>query len=208
METLCNILKVFLEQKLIPTVFSVVIAIIALLAVPEDFWMIEKVGRALFFILVAGSVFLVVQLLSAIWKKVHSAIDANRESKIAKEQEQAEAMRRAEDWWYQVDRLNPEEKELVRVFLNNNNTPLESEYAPYFNGALSTYGWILTTQDYCSDEQQQKKAAENVHGNPILNEMEELYPTRYIITKYKLREDVYQSLSALNALFGKISHFD
>lgn len=35
-------LKIFLEKHLVPTVISVVAAIVALLVLPTDYWMIEK----------------------------------------------------------------------------------------------------------------------------------------------------------------------
>lgn len=50
-------LKIFLEKHLVPTVISVVAAIVALLVLPTDYWMIEKIGKTLFFFLVAGVVF-------------------------------------------------------------------------------------------------------------------------------------------------------
>lgn len=56
-------LKIFLEGHLIPTVISVVAAIAALLLLPSDYWMLEKIGEKLFFLLIAGIVFLGIQLL-------------------------------------------------------------------------------------------------------------------------------------------------
>lgn len=38
-------LKVFFEKHLIPTVIAIVSAIIAVLMLPSDFWMIEKIGK-------------------------------------------------------------------------------------------------------------------------------------------------------------------
>ena len=63
-------LKVFLEKHLVPTVISVVAAIVALLVLPTDYWMIEKIGKTLFFFLVAGVVFLAIQVFVLLWKGI------------------------------------------------------------------------------------------------------------------------------------------
>ena len=63
-------LKIFLEKHLVPTVISVVAAIVALLVLPTDYWMIEKIGKTLFFFLVAGVVFLAIQVLVLLWKGI------------------------------------------------------------------------------------------------------------------------------------------
>ena len=66
-DNLVEALKIFLEKHLVPTVISVVAAIIALLKLPTDYWMIEKIGKRLFFFLVAGIVFLFIQFLILLW---------------------------------------------------------------------------------------------------------------------------------------------
>lgn len=56
-------LKIFLEKHLIPTAISFVISIITLIKLPKDYWMIEKVGKTLFFILVLLISFLAIELV-------------------------------------------------------------------------------------------------------------------------------------------------
>lgn len=48
-DIICEALKIFLERHLVPTVISVVVAIVALLVLPADYWMIEKIGKIMFF---------------------------------------------------------------------------------------------------------------------------------------------------------------
>ena len=61
-------LKVFFEKHLIPTVIAIVSAIIAVLMLPSDFWMIEKIGKTGFVVLVAGVVFIIIKILIHILK--------------------------------------------------------------------------------------------------------------------------------------------
>ena len=50
-EKLIDSLNIFLEKHLIPTVISVVAAIVAILLLPNEYWMIQKIGKHLFFFL-------------------------------------------------------------------------------------------------------------------------------------------------------------
>ncbi len=43
-----QVLNTFLEKYFIPTIISIVVAIISLLILPTDFWMITKIGKSLF----------------------------------------------------------------------------------------------------------------------------------------------------------------
>ena len=62
-EAIGQAIKTFVEKHLIPTVISVIIAISSFLILPTDFWMIERIGKVPFALLVAGIAFLIIQLL-------------------------------------------------------------------------------------------------------------------------------------------------
>lgn len=88
-------LKVFFEKHLIPTIISLVSALVAFLLLPLDHWMIEKLGRTWFLILVAGIVFLVVHLLMAIAKGIRHLrykADLTRESREFVQKKNQEAL--------------------------------------------------------------------------------------------------------------------
>ena len=62
-EAIGQAIKTFVEKHLIPTVISVVVAISSFLILPSDYWMIERVGKVPFALLIAGISFLTIQLL-------------------------------------------------------------------------------------------------------------------------------------------------
>ena len=69
-EALGQAIKTFVEKHLIPTVISVVVAISSFLILPSDFWMIERVGKLPFALLVAGVAFLIIQLIIFFFLKI------------------------------------------------------------------------------------------------------------------------------------------
>ena len=56
-------IKTFVEKHLIPTVISVVISIASFLVLPADYWMITRIGKVPFALLVAGIEIIAVQLV-------------------------------------------------------------------------------------------------------------------------------------------------
>lgn len=73
-EAIGQAIKTFVEKHLIPTVISVVIAISSFLILPTDFWMIERIGKVPFALLVAGIAFLIIQLLIFFFRKIRGWI--------------------------------------------------------------------------------------------------------------------------------------
>ena len=95
-DSIGEVLKVFLEKHLVPTVISVVAAVVALLVLPAGYWMIEKIGKIMFFFLVASVVFLAIQFFVLLWKGIqhlkHRAYISKeyKEMKIRENQEDLE----------------------------------------------------------------------------------------------------------------------
>lgn len=116
-------LKIFLEKHLIPTAISFVAAIITLIKVPEDYWIIEKIGKTLFFILVLLLSFLAIQLVVFLFhiiqeKRFYSHQNYLNVIESAKEEQQS-----IEDLLSFVDKLPPEERKLIKDFIRTENFP-------------------------------------------------------------------------------------
>lgn len=79
-EAIGQAIKTFVEKHLIPTVISVVIAIASFLVLPADYWMITRIGKVPFALLVAGIVFIVIQFIVFCVNKIRKH-SANRASK-------------------------------------------------------------------------------------------------------------------------------
>lgn len=171
-------LKVFFEKHLIPAVISIVLAIAAILLLPNDYWMINKVGEKCFFILVAGIVFLVIQLLISITKGIrHLCYKADlarqcREIDIKKNQDAVE------EWLSFVDKLPPDDRALLIKFIESENEP-EIEHGYVYHSSESLYNSNLVRKMKCHDN----------------------------YTLIKLDDKAYQALKAIYDQRGSISHF-
>lgn len=117
-------LKIFFEKHLIPTVISGVSAIGILLVLPNNYWMIAKLGQKWFAIFVAGIVFLLVKLLTSIYHKFQetsytlSSIKRNTNAHLQQFEENLE------QYLSFVDQLPPDDREMIMRFIHNNNTPI------------------------------------------------------------------------------------
>ena len=174
-------LKVFLEKHLVPTVISVVAAIVALLVLPADYWMIEKIGKFLFFFLIAGVVFLVIQLLMLVWKGIQSLKHRAYIKKSYKEMKVRENQEGLEEWLSFADKLPPEDRELIRQFLRTDNKPIVERrhvYRTYNPNSIHCTNAIVTT--------------ENSDGYRLV----------------KLDDCFYRTMKQIYEDRGSISHFD
>ena len=177
--TLGEVLKVFVEKHLVPTVMAVVGALAGILLLPENFWMLQKLGKTPFFFLLAGIIFLAVQLLIFLGK----GISQHKYSRYLRSQnEKYELRERCENidnFLSFIDRLSPDERELIRQFIRTDNKPIaERGYRTYRPDSLFSTAAIVSTKR--SDG----------------------------YTMYKLNEQFYVSIKAIYEERGSISHFD
>ena len=178
-ESVGEALKVFVEKHLVPTVISVVAAIIVLLILPSDYWMIEKIGKHLFFLGAAGVVFLAIQFLIVLEKGIghlrFKSFIRNENQKYRKQ----EADENLEAWLSFVDRLPPEDRELILQFIQTENKPIrERGYRTYNDESLHSTEYIIKMK--------------NSDGSKLVR-----LDDRF----YKLMKAIYENR-------GSISHFD
>lgn len=205
-----KILNTFLEKYFIPTIISIVAAIISLLILPTDFWMIAKIGKLLLFILVAGMAFLFTMLILNLGKKI-SEINSNKSQKERQYQKNMKEEKEFfEGLWSQVDDISPDDRQLLKYFIASGNAPIEKLSGTcYLGNSIFNSSWLVSTEDYKEDEQEvilsesmkEKLTPEN--SNIFSN-----LGGRTIIKKYKLRNDIYLSLKYSMDNYGKISHFE
>lgn len=174
-------LKVFLEKHLMPTVISIVTAIIALLALPQDYWMIEKIEKHLFFVLIAGLVFVAIQCLVHLWKIIKQMKRSINNSKEYMEMKAREIQENLDKWLSFGDKLPPEDRELVRQFLRTGNKPIvekRASYRIYKDNSIYNTNAIVTTT--------------NSDGDRLI----------------KLDDRFYETMTRIYEDRGSISHFD
>lgn len=181
LDSIGEVLKIILEKNLVSTVISVVAAIVALLVLPTDYWMIEKIGKTLFFFLVAGGVFLAIQLLVLLWKGIQHMKHRAYISREYKEMKIRENQEKLEEWLSFADKLPLEDRELIRQFLYTNNKPIVERrhvFKAYNPSSIYNTNAIVTT--------------ENSDGSCLV----------------KLDDRFYRIMKQIYEDRGSISHFD
>lgn len=121
MDKFADVIKLFIEKHLIPTVISITGAIITLLIVPEDNWVIVKIGRLSVGILAFCVCFLVIQLMIKIVKGIKKGISNVNEVNYRLKQNELknqEAINQLNEF---VDQLTPEDKNILITFIKNGN---------------------------------------------------------------------------------------
>lgn len=205
-----QILNTFLEKYFVPTIISIVAAIISLLILPTDFWIITKIGKPLLFILVAGIAFLFIMLILNLVKKI-SEINSDKSQKKRRYQKDMEKEREfLEKLWSQVDAISPDDRQLLKEFIASGNAPIEkSSGTRYFGNSIFNSNWLVSTEDYGEDEQE-VILSENVKEK-LIPKNSNIFSSlggRTIIKKYKLRNEIYQALKYSMDNYGIISHFE
>lgn len=210
-EAIGQAIKTFVEKHLIPTVISVVISIASFLILPADYWMITKIGKVPFALLIAGLVFLVIQFIVFCFDKIRRRC-ANRASKDYHNQNDMKLERETmEKLWSEVDALNPDDRKTLKEFVVSGNTPMErSSGSRYFGNSLFNSNWIVSTEEYAEEEKEPVRfdLPKKQKGQAMTVNIMDMYDTRTIIVKYKLRDDIYNLLKYSMKKYGKISHFE
>ena len=198
--------KVFAEKHLIPSVISIVGAIISLIFIPSDYWIIVKIGKFLFFILVAGVDFLVVKFLVFCWHKFVSYKSDNDLKQYYSQNATKSEKKNIEELWTAVDKFSPDDRKLLHEFLESDNAPItRSSGNRYFGNSLLASNWVVSTEEY-GEEEQPIILSEKLKGKAI--PIGAMSAGRAIVVKYKLHDDIYSALKYSKEKYGKISHFE
>ena len=123
-EAIGNAIKVFTEKHLIPTIIALVAAIGTLIALPEDYWMLAKVGRDMFFWFIAGSMFLLVQAVIALKKPLTLLRQKKSAIEKAKQEEEKAAAEGIEKFYSITENMSAQDRQTVISFIKNNNAPI------------------------------------------------------------------------------------
>lgn len=207
-EAIGQAIKTFVEKHLIPTVISVVVAISSFLILPSDFWMIERIGKVPFALLIAGVAFLIIQLLIFSFRKICGWI-SNKSAEEYKFQNDVKLEKEAlEKLWSNVDAFNQDDRKVLHEFLESQNAPIErSSGIHYYRNSLFNSDWLVSTEEYRETEPVSFNIPEHKAILVFKNSFD-TGGTRTVIKKYKLREDIYNVLKYSMDKYGKISHFE
>ncbi|AKP44304.1 TPA: hypothetical protein P1M42_000229 [Clostridioides difficile] len=201
-EKLLDLLKIFLEKYLVPTVIAIVFSFIAYYVTPTDNKLLVKFtiwGYAVFLFCVW---FLIIELVIWLVQKIQY-------HNYSKGVEQRNKQRQAEEWqqsleflWTDVDNLSSSDYKLLLRFIKNENQPYCSSGTPMGHCLLNS-DWVHKTVSKPAKRvliKSNQRTSSKAIPIPVYETISETY-------QYILREDIYQMLKYSYEKYGKISHF-
>lgn len=145
MENFCKLLGIFLDKYFFDTIISVAVTLLINIALPSNYWMIEKIGITYFRVFVFCAVFV-------IFNAVVSADKALKNEKRKKEQNEIKQRKRLkqieenlEFWRNQADDLSYYERKVIIDFIKSGNAQRKCNDLIMSSHKLSNY--ILKTKD-------------------------------------------------------------
>lgn len=200
-----EIIKIFLEKHLLPTIIAVGCSILTIALVPQNYWLIIKLGNTWFGIFCFCLYFTLIQIVINISKLINrKASNQKYEQKqnIIKNQEILEQL------WTLVDEMNQEDYNYLIKFIKSKNAPIEiSGNLHYSNNRLLNSKYVNITTKRESEEKLEAFNYSKPKDGTIKIPIERVIFTP-AINLYKLKPDFYNVLEYSYETYGRISHFD
>jgi len=206
MEKIAELLKIFLEKHLIPALISVAGAMIIILFLPADNWMITKLGNTLFVILAFCCIFLVVQILIRVGNQIKLLNERNSENRYYEKQRiqsNQEAIQTINDF---VDELSPNDKKLLLTFVMNDNKILVANEAYHSFDSLLENTNVMNRSRFAGDI---KHIDENIYW--MEHSLKEIYSQGMLpvqgLWQYKIKDSLFHDLKLVYKQQGKLGNF-
>lgn len=206
MDKLADVLKIFIEKHLIPSVMSIAGALATYSLVAEDNWILLKLGNTLFIILAFCVYFLAIQFIFLIIraiKKASSNMSQYNYSLKQSEMHNQEAIRSIHEF---VDSLSPEDKEILLTFIKNGNKILlDFERFCAFDSLLQNTN-IINSSVYTGDIQKIDRERYWITKSLEQTLRQGMRPVGEL-NQYRLKEPIYHDFSSVYKLVGKLGNF-
>lgn len=121
MERLADILKVFIEKHLISSLISITGAIATYLLVPHENWILAKLGTGLFICLAFCICFLIIEIVKKLVYAVLKVSTNLQENSYRNKQIEIKNKKAIQEINEFVDRLSPQDKDILITFIVNGN---------------------------------------------------------------------------------------
>lgn len=208
MKNLVDVLKIFIEKDIIPTMISIVGAITTLLLFSEENWIIHRIGKSLFIVLMFCIYFLAIQFLIKIIKtikKISSEISEYNYCIKKNEKQNNKAIQHINEF---VDRLSPEDKNILISFIENGNKILIAQGGIRFSGynSLLENTNIMNISTYkgnISDIDRTKYWMTSDLEKTLNSGMKPLSGFK----QYKIKDLLYSELEFVYRTTGKLGNF-
>lgn len=193
-EKLLDILKTFFEKYFIQALIAIIPTVIIYYVTPEDMNFLKKIGKEVYLLFCFVCCFLIVEFIIYIFKKIKSKTYYN---KLSKEQNEKIEMQNLHYLWNFVDSLDENKKNLLKYMLDNKNKAINIQGCLMGNRLLDE--WFINTQ-ITSDGLIKSFDIFSVKEKGTVEK-------GYVVTQYKLREEIYEALIYSRDRYGKISNF-
>lgn len=194
-EKFIDILKAFFDKYFIQALISIIPTVIIYYYTPDNIDFTKKVGKELYILLIFVICFLLLECTIYITKSIRSKIHYNNFKKRQDEKIEEETIKYL---WNYVDSLNGDDKNLLKFCLENNNKIINVNGCLIENRLLNQ--WFNKTQ-ITSDGTLKAYDFFNARESDFIEK-------GYIVTQYKLKNEVYEVLMYSKNKYGKISNFE
>jgi len=199
MEHFFNVIKVFIEKHLIPTILSVVLAVFTILLFPSLISIQIKIGQPLFWLFVFFIWYLIIHVCICFVKKIKHKIWLDEH----KEKLNNEAVTNLNALY---DRLSKSDKNIILTFILNNNLPLKVREVDTFNCVLRSHQGLFNISKSLGDKLSGKNEywylPEYDFASSIGNHS---WDNDFFL--YKLKENPYHDFKLLFEQQGKLGNF-
>lgn len=196
-EKALDILKIFVEKYIIPSIISAAVAIAVFSITTDDFWLLNKLGKWLYM----GLIFLVTMMaalfISFVWKRVKANTYSSEQDREYRDDRARENEKLLLDL---VDSLRDDERRKLFYFVNNGNEPL------VMAGRFASPDDFL--ERYCSVNEY---VVDETGAIPVdfftLKKDGKALKKGDMATRFKLKDELYDGLVWLKNRRGSISRF-
>lgn len=207
MEKIADILKVFIEKHLIPTIISVTLAIITYLIVPEDCWVLLKLNTPLFLIFCFCVFYIALSFILWVSRATKSTWTRfeNRSYYQKKQLEDNEAAIEKINAF--IDKLSPQDKDLIIQFVLNGNKPLlDTAHKGAYGTFLGDERFVHST--LFNGGITQRNLDKHWITSEMLDTLSQGFTPAGDLKLYKLKDAVYRDFSYVYSTTGKLGNFD
>lgn len=203
MKEFCEIIKVFLEKHLIPTVIAIGCSILSVALVPPSFWLNIKVGSTWFGVFCFCMYFTLIQIIIHTSKFINGKVSNGNYERMQNAKKEKEFL---ESLWTLIDEMSQEDYNYLMKFIKSNNSPIEIVNTFYSCGCLFNSDYINVTTKRQSEEKLEAINYSNPKNGAVKIPIDRgmFMPA---IKQYKLKPDFYDILKYSYETYGRISHF-
>lgn len=207
MKEIAELLKIFIEKHLIPTLLSVVLTILTYAFIPYYYWLLIRIGTVWFYVLVFCGYFLLISLVIWIGKCIVRAIRKIKSNIVHTKYVENETKEALKQLWCLVDKMSQADRDYIINFIESGNNPIEVEGEMFYDSDS------LFNPRFVDSTTIRKPKAKPLDVKPEQNEGHVRIPVEAFIfsqptKQYKLKDDFYNILKYSYSTYGRISNFD